>query len=518
MMAYLAGDYNLNGTVEQTDYNVWRSEQGNIGETAADGNGDLIVDSGDYILWRKNVGKTLADVPPDAPTLVEAAAVGPTNIQVTWQAASFASSYTVQRREPGTEADFSPLATGIVTTSYTDNTAASDTQYDYRLVAQNAHGSSPPSDQAQATANQSNLTVYRPQGVQLFNFPTGAAKYDPFPKKVVNEIDENSATLGPGIRINSDDDNQNGIADRAEMGTSIPQENDLIELKIDRLPGQGNLVLSAGFKLLMYKDYDKAHSFDSNTPITFVGNKATVFVEWVDSNHGTDSITLFDQATMTPIDTVRFHSFRSMVVIFGGNTQNPHDTDHDGSIGDPIKGEPGNREGIFDVAQNMYNTGWDVYAYDEEVDQDFPFNEVVNGVQRRFIDTTGETGGGISIMGYSQGGGATHDLIERLTNEQGIITTYGVYLDSVVHVGDAPQTDWPDVTFYMLNIYQTLPGILNFHGGDIDDNEVLPGGFLEEHNVTEEAGWDHSLYHKILDDNVMVKNLIHTRLLQLLDR
>jgi hypothetical protein len=98
MLAYLAGDFNLSGAVDQADYNVWRASYGEVGETAADGNGDLIVDSADYVLWRKNQGKTLADVSPNAPTLVEAAALGPTSIQVKWQAASFASNYTVERR------------------------------------------------------------------------------------------------------------------------------------------------------------------------------------------------------------------------------------------------------------------------------------------------------------------------------------------------------------------------------------------------------------------------------------
>ena len=37
MLAYLAGDYNLSGAVDQNDYNVWRADFGNIGELPADG-------------------------------------------------------------------------------------------------------------------------------------------------------------------------------------------------------------------------------------------------------------------------------------------------------------------------------------------------------------------------------------------------------------------------------------------------------------------------------------------------
>jgi hypothetical protein len=74
MMAYLAGDYNLSGTVDNNDYNVWRAEYGNVFASQANGNGDEVVDAADYVVWRKNVGKALADVPPDAPRLVEATA------------------------------------------------------------------------------------------------------------------------------------------------------------------------------------------------------------------------------------------------------------------------------------------------------------------------------------------------------------------------------------------------------------------------------------------------------------
>ncbi|MEX2169777.1 MAG: hypothetical protein WD851_10735 [Pirellulales bacterium] len=40
MLAFLAGDYDLSGTVDQSDYDTWRANFGNIGESPADGNGD----------------------------------------------------------------------------------------------------------------------------------------------------------------------------------------------------------------------------------------------------------------------------------------------------------------------------------------------------------------------------------------------------------------------------------------------------------------------------------------------
>jgi hypothetical protein len=54
------GDYNGNGIVDSADYDVWRS---NIGKTNAtfhdgDGNGDGVVDTTDYLIWRANFGNT----------------------------------------------------------------------------------------------------------------------------------------------------------------------------------------------------------------------------------------------------------------------------------------------------------------------------------------------------------------------------------------------------------------------------------------------------------------------------
>lgn len=57
----LAGDYDQNGTVEQADYDYWRT---NFGVTSgaglqADGNGNGTVDAGDYTIWQDNLGATL---------------------------------------------------------------------------------------------------------------------------------------------------------------------------------------------------------------------------------------------------------------------------------------------------------------------------------------------------------------------------------------------------------------------------------------------------------------------------
>ncbi|MCI0335242.1 MAG: hypothetical protein L0228_18690 [Planctomycetes bacterium] len=153
----IPGDYDQSGVVDNNDFNEWRANFGQPGDSPVDGNADGFVDAADYVLWRKNFGKI---APPNAPGEISAAATGATSIQVSSESVSAATSYSVQRRQPDTETNFTTIASGLATTSYTDNTASSDTLYEYRVVATNANGDSPPSKTAEATANRANLTAY----------------------------------------------------------------------------------------------------------------------------------------------------------------------------------------------------------------------------------------------------------------------------------------------------------------------------------------------------------------------
>lgn len=55
---YVAGDYNLNGSVEQTDYAVWRGAFNSTSSPYVDGNRNGVVDAADYVVWRNNLGTT----------------------------------------------------------------------------------------------------------------------------------------------------------------------------------------------------------------------------------------------------------------------------------------------------------------------------------------------------------------------------------------------------------------------------------------------------------------------------
>ena len=52
----LAGDYDIDGTVDQDDYTVWKNNFGSNLLLAADGNHNGVVDTADYAVWRDNFG------------------------------------------------------------------------------------------------------------------------------------------------------------------------------------------------------------------------------------------------------------------------------------------------------------------------------------------------------------------------------------------------------------------------------------------------------------------------------
>lgn len=56
----VAGDYDINGTVNQSDYATWRSNFGSNLLLGADGNHNRVVDAADYVLWRKRLGQAAA--------------------------------------------------------------------------------------------------------------------------------------------------------------------------------------------------------------------------------------------------------------------------------------------------------------------------------------------------------------------------------------------------------------------------------------------------------------------------
>ena len=56
----ISGDYNRDGTVNASDYVMWRNTMGQKVPlyTAADGNGNAVIDAGDFTMWKSHFGQT----------------------------------------------------------------------------------------------------------------------------------------------------------------------------------------------------------------------------------------------------------------------------------------------------------------------------------------------------------------------------------------------------------------------------------------------------------------------------
>jgi len=274
-----------------------------------------------------------------------------------------------------------------------------------------------------------NLTAYRP--MQTTN------GYAPFTKTAVKDADEKKTDLGPGIRINNDDDNGNGLPDRNESNR-INNENDLIEVLIEGLPGgYDGFVLETDLNVLrVWTSADKGQQifFPSggmqSEPLDINANgELTIYVEWRSITHGTEELKLVDQNTGFVFDTLVFHSFESIVIGFSGDTTGS-------SIGINI---PALQQPTYDIAVDFYEAGYDVFYYDVNTHSlgagggftGAAFGEVGNAVSNRNVEN-------VAIYGWSHGGGATALLANTLElgKGQGILpNTFEIaataYIDAV---------------------------------------------------------------------------------------
>jgi hypothetical protein len=94
----LTGDYNGNGTVDASDYVVWRNTLGEVGIppfSGADGDGDGTISQNDYIVWRANFGKTLPA--PGTGSVITAATTASTPPQLPVLAASTSDADVLER-------------------------------------------------------------------------------------------------------------------------------------------------------------------------------------------------------------------------------------------------------------------------------------------------------------------------------------------------------------------------------------------------------------------------------------
>lgn len=332
-----------------------------------------------------------------------------------------------------------------------------------------------------------NLTAYRPQH---------GAGYFPFSKTAVSEADEENAVSGPGIRINA-------------PGDSDPfGEDDLIELSIENSqPGIALALRRTNSALRVWTTRTKS----PGTEIPFIsdrtdalvlgggGTSLTAWVEWAAAAHGVGELHLEPFAGAYPLDTIRFHTFHSIVMALGGEDQVPivpTDANH----------------GTFVVANALYVRGYDVHVHDEDdvtADGSGPvLNEVINAIGNRMVDK-------VSIFGYSHGGGSTHDLAERLDNDRPGIGLFEIvvtsYVDGVENDSDfdvSQERRRPPSTAYHANHFQ-VGGFSDFFldGGPVPNSDPPPIGL----NV-ETTAWGAGATHFLVDDYSQVRSFIEVNL------
>ena len=102
------------------------------------------------------------------------------------------------------------------------------------------------------------------------------------------------------------------------------------------------------------------------------------------------------------LDTIKFHTFHSIVIALGGENQVPADP-------------PDANHGTFQIAIDLYHQGYDVWMFDEdEVDATGAgavYDEVARAVAGRLVTE-------VAVFGYSHGGGSTFLLCRNLNNNR----------------------------------------------------------------------------------------------------
>jgi hypothetical protein len=338
-----------------------------------------------------------------------------------------------------------------------------------------------------------NLTAYRPQH---------GGGYFPFTKTAVPEVNEESLTLGPGIRINAPGD------------TDPAGEDDLIEVLVETTQPAIPLALSRNNAALRIwttrtKSPGTEIAFTNNrTPPLPLGGQPsmTLWVEWALAQHGDATLSLEPLVATYALDSLRFHTFHSIVMALGGESQVPS-----------VPVDP--NHGTFVVGIDFYNQGYDVHMHDEDDvtanGSGSVYDEVVNAIANRMVDK-------VSIFGYSHGGGSTYDLSERLDNNRAGIGVFEIvvtsYVDSVQNDSDFDvdqELRRPPSTGYHANHYQvgTFSDIF-LDGGPVPNSFGWPEATPTPNGLNvETVTFGIGATHYLVDDYSEVKGFIETNLI-----
>ena len=190
--------------------------------------------------------------------------------------------------------------------------------------------------------------------------------------------------------------------------------------------------------------------------------------------------------TTTATDSIVFHSFQSVVIAIGGNTQDPS------KFGDP-------NLGAFTMAGTLYDKGYDVHMYAhnqiQSTGRGAAYDEVVSAVLKRNVDY-------VAILGYSWGGGATYELANGLKANTALAPAgyklqYTAYVDGIRHNTISAETRLPPGTLYHDNYFQR--------------KDLLPRGNTVSgaHNLNvTTTSWGKNLGHTTIDDSPTLQGLL----------
>ena len=345
------------------------------------------------------------------------------------------------------------------------------------------------------TELQLDITGYRPHTNPYWPRAASAATED---------------TIGVGVRSNGDDDNSNGTPDWDDG--EVATENDLTQITLEF----GALQSPTGINYFLRRNNTNVKVWSSR----FKGVGATVlnandeaqvaldpnvsyWVEWVNPTfNAADAILTLEarsaqnNAVVGTADSIRVFRFTSVVIAIGGNLQAPTD---------PLNPQ----QGIFVVGFNLYaNEAYDVYVYAQNAQvaagadrgTGAAYSEVVNAVNNRRVTS-------VSVFGYSWGGGATYNLVDRLVADAAagkiqnpFSIPYTAYIDAVQHdffAFGAAEIRRPPASQFHVNYFERI--------GTPDQNLNVMGNSVAgsdfELNVNT-ANWGRAIDHYFIDDDL----------------
>ena len=157
-------DFDESGAVDFPDFLAFA---GVFGKTSSDpdfdvrmdlnGNGE--IDFPDFLVFAGVFGQSYTPPGTEAPMLAVQSGM---SIAVSWAAVDDATGYNVERAMQGLS-DFTPVATNVAGTSYTDTDLVPGTEYTYRIVPVTSAGASIPSATAMAMTTPSGMASGHPE-------------------------------------------------------------------------------------------------------------------------------------------------------------------------------------------------------------------------------------------------------------------------------------------------------------------------------------------------------------------